>query len=100
MNYMQQGAQTPPRVPKLTKPLAEQGIARLLGYDYRVLKFTKLASSPIESMKHACVATGVCKVMKQTTDYYGTPIDYSFCPRCGKVLYYFESMQDHTYFRG
>lgn len=78
-----------PKIPKLTKALAEQIIASSLGFYPQQLKYVKLPESS-RDWKHACVPTGVIKLFPQTIQYGMSTIEFTFCQACGKVHYFYE----------
>jgi hypothetical protein len=78
------------KVPKLTKPLAEECISLTLGVPIVHLNFVKLLESPKE-WKHACVPTGVIVLVPRRLPFYNvTFIDFAVCPSCGKVVYHYD----------
>lgn len=80
---------TPPKIPRLTKSVAENHIAMALGVPPFNLRFEKLPESP-SVWRHACVPAGVVILNKQVAPYPTAQIDFTVCPACGKVLYYYE----------
>lgn len=81
----------PPKIPRLTKSVAEQFIAMHIGAYPSQLDFVKLADSPKE-WKHACIPTGVVVLSPRNIQYDTSIIEFAFCRACGKVHYYYEDM--------
>ena len=87
---MPPGYQVPPvqpKIPKLTKNVAETYIMHTLRRDN--LDFVSLTEKP-RVWKHSCIASGATPLHPQRILYYGIPIDYIFCTACGKVQYYYD----------
>lgn len=77
------------RPTRLTRPMIEQIIAFNLNANPTVLQFTKLTEEP-HDWKHACVSSGVVRLMPSTVQFEGNRITFALCPSCAKILYYLE----------
>lgn len=80
-----------PKIPKLTKSIAEQYIAMQFKVHPSTINFVKLTESPKE-WKHSCVQTGVIILTPRTLQYHTSAIEYAACTVCRKVTYYYEDV--------
>lgn len=83
-----------PKIPRLTKQVAEQYIAMNIGIPPQQLNYTKIPDVPKE-WKHSCVPTGVTTLQPMQLQYTDTIISFSYCSQCRKVLYHYESPQGY-----
>lgn len=77
------------KIPRLTKPVAEEFISRSLGIPQARLKYIKVLED-IHQMRHACMQGGVQIQPINTIYYTNIPIKLGVCSYCGTVHYHYD----------
>lgn len=80
----------PVSTPRITRGMIEEFLSVFIGVPMFRLKFVKLDELPTQ-WKHACTEAGVSELKSvQVVAYDFVPVQFAFCPACGKVQYYYE----------